>query len=157
MEGTAALEVGEVVLDGVEVGAIGRQGLQVMACVFDESLGRGMLMESGIVPDGHLARIELREQEVAQPEIDDLGVGGTLEQHGREEPACATRGDQAGARATVAGAQTINPLAARGVTMGTRRFAFEAAFVDIDQPIVLSGERDPGAPFEIFSAALSEA
>lgn len=112
-------------------------------------------MEGGVVPNKNPVWRKLRQKDLLQPKIDNIGVGCAIEEHGSGERSVHACGYTTGAWPAVACAQAINTCSTMGIAVRSGRFALEAGFVDINKPIFLSGEAELGKPLQIFSAALS--
>ena len=88
----SGLELGEGILDGIEIGTVGRQVEQLCPACFDRPADARDLVGGQIVHDDDVTRAQGRRQHLLAPGSEDLAVHRPVEQH---------RGDEAGRRQAV--------------------------------------------------------
>ena len=82
----ALLEGSEIMLDGVEVGRIGREKEQGRASRCDELRGFGRGMKRGVVHDHEVVGIEPWAQPRLQPGVEDARIARPIKQQGFCQP-----------------------------------------------------------------------
>ena len=80
------LQLGEGLLDGVEIGAVGRQVAHAGAVRRDQPGDRGRLMDAEVVEDDDVALAQVRAEHLRHIGREDLAVGGTLDQKRGVDP-----------------------------------------------------------------------
>ena len=90
-------------------------------------------MEGSIVDDDDCAGFQFWNELLLQPHIERIGVACALEQERCCELFADEPRDQAGAWATVAGAEALHALAAQSVAVVSLRCAFKAGFIDVNE------------------------
>ena len=92
-----------------------------------------LFVESGMVKDQGGMGTSLFTQQVAQPRIDESRIGGAGEQHWGEKIRAAPRGNPVFARALMARAVAVNPVAPWTPAVVAIGHRLEARFVDYTQ------------------------
>ena len=93
---SSVFELGEDLLDRVEVGAVGRQVEEAGAAGFDRFAHAGDLVGRKVVHDDDVARLERRRQGLLDIGKKALAVDGAVEDAGRGDPVVAQRGQEGG-------------------------------------------------------------
>jgi hypothetical protein len=88
------LELGEGVLDGIEVGTVGRKVWQPRAGRFDGGANAGPLVTGEIVHDDDVAGRQRGNQNLIDISLKPSTVDGAVEHHGRGRPAAAQPADE---------------------------------------------------------------
>src|SRR6185312_6533105 len=88
------LELGEELLDGIEVGAVGRQEEEVSAAFPDRLARRFALMRAEIVENDDVARFEGRSEHVLDIGGKELAVDRPVDDKGRLDAVVPERGDE---------------------------------------------------------------
>ncbi len=90
----SALERGEVVFDGVQVGRVWRQEQESSCCAFDQLSGLGTFVEGHIIHDHDRRGVQAGTELSFQPPIEDSGGAGPLKQEGGFEAGSDPGGNQ---------------------------------------------------------------
>ena len=97
----------------------------------DDPPGLRGLVEGGVVHDEHGASGEFPEELGFQPEVEDPGAGGALEEHRRGQPPPVTGGDERGPGPGLAAALAEDLSAPRRPAVGAVGARLESALVDV--------------------------
>jgi hypothetical protein len=129
------LDLSERWLDGIEIGRVFGQELEAGVTVGNCS-GDGCALVTAEVIDHHdITRPESWGEALFGIGREDLGIHGTVDDHGREDLVPADGGDQG--RGLPAAIRDLGdkPLAARAATMSPRHIGLGPGLVDEDQLI----------------------
>ena len=126
-------EIGKVVLDRAEVGAIGRQEQDVVAMFESDGFEVFLFVERGVVVDDCGVRAQLFAQHVPCPIIDQIRIGCTFEQHGCQKVFASPCRDKAGSRTSMARVVAIDLFATQAPAVAATGCWLKAGFIDIHQ------------------------
>jgi hypothetical protein len=127
------LELGEDLLDRIEIGTVGRQEEELGAGSPDGSSDGFTLVTAEIVEDDDVAWPEGGHEDLLDIGEEALAIDGTIDDAGRGEPVVA-QGSEEGERAPAAVRRFGDqPLAARRATMATGHVGLGPGLVDEDQ------------------------
>ena len=128
------LQLGEGLLDRVEVGAVGRQEEQRCAGLFDRSACRRHLVGRQVIEHDNVARDEGWHEQALDPSGEGRAVHGAVDQHRRGQPVEPQSGDE-GCRLPVA-VRDRRPaaLAAWAAAAQARHLGRSPGLVDEDEP-----------------------
>lgn len=135
-----------------QVGGIRGQEEEVCAGVGDDLFGLLGFMEAGIIDYHDGVSIQVRPQGLPEPGVEDEGVTRAGKQPGREQALVLERGQQAGARPAVPGAQPLHLLAPGRPAVVPLRGGGKATLIDVQEG--LAGLRIPIPALEIPTARL---
>ena len=135
-----------------QVGGIRGQEEEVCAGVGDDLFRLLGFMEAGIIDYHDGVSMQVRPQGLPEPGVEDEGVTRAGKQPGREQALVLERGQQAGARPAVPGAQPLHRLAPGRPAVVPLRGGGKATLIDVQEG--LAGLRIPIPALEIPSARL---
>ena len=133
------LELGEDLLDGVQVGAVGRQEDEVSADGFDGGAGGLALVAAEVVEDDHVARLEGRSQDLLDVDQEELAVDGAIDHPGGVDAITAQGGDEGLGLPVAERSGGLETLAARSPATQGRHVGLHPGLVDEHQ----AGGADP--------------
>src|SRR5205809_3148860 len=142
------LELGEELLDRVEIRAVGRQVEQYCACGFDRLSDTGNLMRAEIVHDDDIAEREGGNEELLDVSAEGLAVDRTVDDAGCRDLVVAQSGEKGAGLPTTVRDVGDQPLAASSSPIATGHIGGDTSLVDEDQPpwVQLSLPLSPGRP-----------
>ena len=126
-------ELGEPLLDRVEVGAVGRQVQQTGAGVLDRRSDALDPVARQIIQDDDVALLELGNEELFDPSAELLAVDRAVERARRDETVLPQRADEGGRLPMAPWNRRDEPLAARASAVEPGHFGRCAGFIDKDQ------------------------
>ena len=128
------LELGEELLDRVEVGAVGRQEQKMSAGSPDGGAGGLVLVAAEVVQDDDIARLQGRDEDGLDIAAEDGAIDRPVDDPRRADPVVAQRGDE-GERAPVAmRGLGLQALPARSPAPQRRHVGLDPGLVEKDQP-----------------------
>ena len=128
------LELGEGLLDRIEVGGVGRQVAQLGAVGLDRLADAGDLVGGEIVHDDDVARPQLRGQHLLDPSAGRCTVHGAVGDVGGDEAARGQAADEGGALPVAVRDRAVQAPAARAAAVAPRHVGRGTGLVDEDQP-----------------------
>jgi hypothetical protein len=128
-------QLGEPLLDRVEIGAVGRQVQQTGFGAFDGRSDACDLVARQIVQHHDIAGLEFRNQELLDPSAELLAVDRPVEGARRDETVLPQRSDEGGGFPMTPRNRRDEALAARASAVEPRHFGRCAGFVDKDQVV----------------------
>ena len=126
--------LGEGVLDGVEVGAVGRQQTQAGAGRLDQGLDLRPLVCRQVVHDDDVVGSQFGDEHVLDVGLEARSIDGAVQHEGRHDPAQAQAGHQRRLPVAVRHAHP-QPLAAWGAPVRAGHLGGGAGLVDEDQAL----------------------
>ncbi len=126
-------ELGEDLLDRVQVGRVRRQEEELGASAADRSTNGDALMAAQVVHDDDVARAERRHQELLDISEEGLAVDGAVEHARCIDPIMAERGEKGKGSPVPVRHLRAKSLAAPGATMRAGHVRLRPGFVDEDQ------------------------
>jgi len=128
------LDLGEGLLDRIEVGRIGWQVPKPRACGSDHAANRGRLVAAEIVQDHDIAGLEGRNELLFDVGAEALAVDGPVE-HTRGAKLVAAQSAKEGQRSPVTvRRKSPYPIALRSPSPKRRHVGLDPGLVDEDQP-----------------------
>lgn len=128
------LELGEDLLDGIEIGTVGRQIEEMRTLRFYGLANAFDLVGGQVVHDDDIARLENGRQELLGPGLECLAIHWTVKRHGGCD-AIMAQGGQKGCGAPVAmRGLGQEPLADRAAATAAHHVGGEAGLVDEVEP-----------------------
>lgn len=150
-------ELGPSLLDGVEIGRVGRQVNDVGATAFDGLSYAFYLVCSQIIENDQVARFEARYQHLLNESEEDIAVGGRFDAHTGQD-AVGSKGCQNRQGAPVTcGDGLPDPLSTQAPAVKARHLRGDAAFVQEHQALWIGrGDQFPprGPQPKVLSAVL---
>jgi len=139
------LELGERLLDRIEIGRIGRQVAEFAARRLDRLADGGALVGAEIVHHHDVAGRERGEQDFGDVGEKPFAVHRAVQRHRRGQPIDAQTGGEGRHLPVAVRDLALEPLAARAASARARHVGGAAGFIDEDE---LSGieKRLPGPP-----------
>ena len=127
-------ELGEDLLDGIEVGRVLGQEDQFGAGLADRLAYRLALVAAEIIHDDDVARRECRYQHLLDIDAEAFAIDGTVDHPGRVDPVVA-QGRQKGCGAPMAeGGVADQALTARAPAPQWRHVGFDPGFINENEP-----------------------
>ena len=151
------LELGEGVLDRIEVGAVRRQVAQLGACRLDQIAHARPLVTGQVVHDDDVAWVKLRDQDPIDPGLEDVAVDRAVDDERGDDAAVAQAGDEGGGLPMAMRHAHPQPLAARATAVATGHVGAGPTLVDEHQPVGFEVDLtlEPGpAPAQHIGAVL---
>ena len=130
-----SLELGEGILDGIEIGTVRRQVEQRCPACFDRLSDAVDLVGGQIVHDDDVGRPQERGQHLLAPSPEDLAVHRPVEQHRGDEAGTGQPADEGNGLPVSMRDGGAAALAFGRPTAQARHLGREPAFVDEDQAL----------------------
>jgi len=127
------LQLGEGLLDRVEVGTVGREEEQPGTDRFDGGAHGRSLVARQIVHDDDVAGRELRRQDASHVGGEGIGVHGSVEHPRRDHAGPAQAGDEGRGLPVTVRHASAQSLSSRGPAVTSRHVGRRPGFVDEDQ------------------------
>ena len=121
-----SFEFCEDLLDGIEIGTVGRQVAQTRACCFDGIADAGDFMAGQVVHDDDLAGLEGWHQKLLDPGAERLAIHRAVERHWRIKSFPAQRRDEGGGAPVAMGRFGQKPLADGATAIAAHHVGGEA-------------------------------
>jgi hypothetical protein len=128
-------ELCPTLLDGIEIGRVGREITESGAGVLDQLPDAVHLVGSQIVEHYQMTRVQLRAKNVLQIGQKDIPVGGGFHRHGGDPTGNADRAQHRPCSPATDGNSFPHSFASLSSTVAVRHFRRDAAFVDEDEPL----------------------
>lgn len=137
------LDLGEGLLDRVEVGRIRRQVPEPSSCGVDHLPNCRRFMRTQVVHDDDVARLESRHEKLLHPSAEACAIDRPVEHAGCGEPVVAQRSDE-GQRAPVAVRSiAADTPAARAPAPQRRHVGLDPGFINEHQPSRIEARLQP--------------
>ncbi len=142
------LELGEGHLDGIEVGAVGRQETQLRSGRFDGLTDGDRFVRGQIVHDDDIAGFQRRRQNLLHIGHEGSAMHGAIEHQGRGHPFQPERADEGGGLPVPVGNRRPAAFAAPRPSITPRHLGRGPGLVDEDQTlgIEIRLALEPGPP-----------
>ena len=153
----AVLELGEELLDRIEVGAVGGQKDQMRPGLADLATYPDLLVAAEIVENHHVAWPQAWNQKALDIQAEECAVDGPVDHPGRLDPVMAQGGDEGQGAPMPVRHTGHEPLAARPPSAQRRHVSLDPGLVQKDQALrgdpalmrlpapALAGDVRPGA------------
>ena len=128
------LELGERLLDRIEIGAAGRKEQKTGARASDRRAHRFSLLAARIVHDDDVAAIERRNQLRFDMDSEDVSVDRAVQDPRRVDPVILQSGDECGGSPMAEGSRAAHPLSLEAPAVPGRHVGLDPSLVDEHQP-----------------------
>ena len=141
----AGFEFGKDLLDGIEVGAVGRQIEQMRPDGFNRLANPAHFMTGQIVQDDRVARVERGNQNLFDIRDEARTIDRTVEDGGGSELVCPQGGNDRGRLPVAVGDFRHEAGAAPTAAIPARHLRLERSLIEEDEPVAVPLRR-LGAP-----------
>jgi hypothetical protein len=151
------LELGEGILDGVEVWAVGREIAQLGTRSLDHLAHAWAFVAGQVVHDDDVATPQFRDQHLGHLGLEGVAVDRPIEHPGGDEAAHGQSADEGRGLPVAVGDADPQPCPTQATPMATRHVGRSPYLVDEDQPVGIEIElilEPPFAPDQHVGAVL---